>query len=74
MLERSIDYSSPNSVLLIHHEFEGVLEMYSLIFCIFSFYKGLSAIWTHMYVYGIWPPVNVSCSFPTKLILTARSR
>jgi hypothetical protein len=61
--KRSIASFSPNSVLLIHHEFEGggVLDMYSLPFVFPSSIRGSLYITHTCTCIGLWPPVNDSC-------------
>jgi hypothetical protein len=41
-----ISFTSPNSVFLIHHEFEGVLDVY-LVFSIFIFLQGFFIYFRH---------------------------
>ena len=64
-LERNMDFISPNSLLLIHHEFEGeggVLELYyvSMYTCIvFPLYEGFSVYLSPVHVlyivaFGPW--------------------
>jgi hypothetical protein len=60
---------SPNSVLLIHHEFEGVLDMYSLFFLFLRSIRGSLYIALKCICIGLWPSMNDSCSFLKPLML-----
>jgi hypothetical protein len=67
-LERSMISYSPNSVLWIHHEFEGGVRCIYLYIVFPHFFRGFSCIFAHLYMYyicGLWPLWNTTCLFLT---------
>jgi hypothetical protein len=61
-----ISYSR-NSVLWIHHEFEGgVLDVYYILYFphLLGGFLHICALYMY-YICGLWPPDNVSCLFLT---------
>jgi hypothetical protein len=60
-----INFTSPNSMLLIHHEFEGMGIGYVLAFSIIVFLQGVLCIFSppvHVYIRVLGPKINISAN------------